>query len=67
MHVMAPNAIIDTSNPYTRGRIYSIIKRKQDGRCHFCDIEFTSDDSIVSCGHGRSYYHESCAKRLHII
>ncbi len=64
---MAPGLILDTSNPYIRGRIHSIIRRKQHGKCHFCNIILSSQDIIVSCGNGRSYYHKSCAQKLHII
>jgi hypothetical protein len=59
--------IIDLSNPRTSRRVLPIIKERQDGKCHYCHVEFRMSDVLVSCGNPRSYYHKSCAQKLHII
>ena len=58
--------IINHSNPGLRGRVLSLIERKQGGRCRLCSVRFAYDDTIISLGHGRSYYHKSCAEKLNI-
>ena len=58
--------IINHSNPGLRGRVLSLIERKQGGRCRLCSMRFAYDDTIISLGHGRSYYHKSCAEKLNI-
>ncbi len=64
---MTKSVIIDTSNHVVAHRILAIIKNRQNGKCHFCGIDFVSGDIIVSCGHRRSYYHKRCARKLNII
>lgn len=43
-----------------------LIERKQGGKCRLCGMRFTDDDTIIGLGHGRSYYHNNCAKKLNI-
>jgi len=64
---MVQNNIIDTDNPSIKNRILNIIKIHQDGKCRFCNKYMNDRDKIVSCGHGRNYYHLHCAQRLNII
>jgi hypothetical protein len=59
--------IIDLSNLHVNHRVLSIIKERQDGKCHYCHVEFRMSDVLVSCDSPRSYYHKSCAQKLHII
>lgn len=47
---MAPTKIIHLANQHTSKRARLIIKRNQDGRCLFCNIEFGLADIIVSHG-----------------
>jgi hypothetical protein len=42
----------------------------QKGLCYFCNEEITSTDSVISRGVGRQkkkYYHNKCARIVHII
>jgi hypothetical protein len=64
---MTKSVIIDTSKYMAVQRVLSIIKNRQDGKCHFCGIDFVLGGIIVGCGHPRSYYHKRCASRLNII
>jgi hypothetical protein len=66
----APNtmiAIINLAMPHLRKRIFSVIQKKQNGKCHHCKRNITQSDTVVSNGHGRGYYHKSCAEKLHVI
>ena len=54
---MTKSVIIDTSKYLAVHRVLSIIKNRQDGKCHFCGIDFVLGGIIVGCGHPRSYYH----------
>jgi hypothetical protein len=60
-------AIINLKSPHLRGRIFSCIQKKQNGKCRHCKMNITLGDTIVSNGNGRGYYHKSCAEKLHII
>ena len=60
-------AVVDLTNSQLRTIIFSAIQRKQDGKCRRCKINITLSDTVVSNGNGRSYYHKSCAEKLHII
>ncbi len=64
---MTKSVIIDTSKYLAVNRVLSIIKTRQNGKCHFCGIDFVLGDIIIGCGHRRSYYHKRCARRLNII
>jgi hypothetical protein len=64
---MTKSVIIDTSKYWAVRRVLSIIKNRQDGKYHFCGIDFVLGGIIVGCGHPRSYYHKRCARRLNII
>ncbi|HEY7110110.1 MAG TPA: hypothetical protein VH415_11810 [Nitrososphaeraceae archaeon] len=65
---MAQPVTFANDEPIIKRRILTIIKRKQNGKCHYCAKDFTVDDIIVSCGtRRRNYYHQVCAKRLNII
>ena len=66
VEILVRYSIINHSNPGLRGRVLSLIERKQGGRCRLCSVRFAYDDTIISLGHGRSYYHESCAEKLNI-
>ncbi len=59
--------VLSKVRPVIMRRILSIIKIRQDGKCHFCSLLFTKEDILVSRGYRRNYYHISCAKTLHII
>ena len=61
------NAVIDLNMSQLRTRIFSVIQKKQNGKCHRCKINITLSDTIVSNGNGRGYYHKSCAEKLNII
>ena len=65
--LITKSVIIDTSKYLAVRRVLSIIKNRQDGKCHFCGIDFVLGGIIVGCGHPRSYYHKRCARRLNII
>jgi hypothetical protein len=58
---------IDLSDPSVSRRVGPIIKKRQQGKCHYCDAEFGVNDILISCGNPRSYYHKQCAKKIHII
>lgn len=65
---LAQPIIFTNIEPVIKRRVLTIIKKKQDGKCHYCDLKFTANDIIVSCGtRRRNYYHKTCAERLHII
>jgi hypothetical protein len=64
---MTKSVVINTSKEFMAHRILSIIKSRQNGKCHFCGIDIVLGDIIVSCGHRRSYYHKGCAIKLNII
>jgi hypothetical protein len=64
---MVQNIIIDIDDPSIKNRILNIIKTYQGGKCRFCNKYINDGDKIVSCGHGRNYYHLPCAQRLNII
>ena len=66
VEILVRYSIINHSNPGLRGRVLSLIERKQGGRCRLCSVKFEYDDTIISLGHGRSYYHKSCAEKLNI-
>ena len=51
------NAVIDLRIPQLRTRIFSVIQKKQNGKCHRCKINITLSDTVVSNGNGRGYYH----------
>ena len=61
------NAVIDLRIPQLRTRIFSVIQKKQNGKCHWCKINITLSDTVVSNGSGRGYYHKSCGEKLHIL
>ena len=61
------NAVIDLKMPQLRTRIFSVIQKKQNGKCHRCEINITLSDTVVSNGNGRGYYHKHCAEKLHIL
>jgi hypothetical protein len=65
-HLVQP-IIFSKVRPIIMRRILCIIKRRQDGKCHFCNLLFSKKDVLVSCGYRRNYYHKSCARKLHII
>ena len=60
---MTKSVIIDTSKYLAVNRVLSIIKTRQNGKCHFCGIDFVLGDIIIGCGHRRSYYHKRCARK----
>ena len=63
---MTNSVIIDTSNFFIAERVLSNIRKKQNGKCHFCGIDFVLGDIIVSCGHRRSLLsQEMCQKTEH--
>jgi hypothetical protein len=64
---LARPKIIELSDPYMRHKVLSIIQARQEGKCHHCDKLIHDNESIVSCGRRKSYYHKSCAQRLNII
>ena len=64
---MVQNIIVNTDNPSIKNRILNIIKVHQGGKCRFCNSSVSDNDKIVSCGHGRNYYHLHRAQRLNII
>lgn len=65
-HLVQP-IVFSKVRPIIMRRILCIIKRRQDGKCHFCNLLFSKKDVLVSCGYRRNYYHKSCARKLHII
>lgn len=65
-HLVQP-IVFSKVRPIIMRRIFCIIKRRQDGKCHFCNLLFSKKDVLVSCGYRRNYYHKSCARKLHII
>ena len=50
-----------------RNRIYSVIQKKQNGKCRRCKMNITLSDTVVSNCNGRGYYHKTCAEKLHIV
>ena len=48
-------------------RILKIIEGKQNGLCIHCKERITHNNTIVSSGRPRRYYHKNCAARLNII
>ncbi len=57
-----------TPNEHRIHRMYSIIKTRQNGLCHYCRLKIEDNDILVSHGSTtKHYYHKMCAKRLHII
>jgi hypothetical protein len=41
---------------------------KQNGLCRSCKQKFNKMDTVVSAGQiHKKYYHEECAKQLHIV
>ena len=44
------NAVVDLSNSQLRTRIFSVIQRKQNGKCHHCKRNITLSDTVVSNG-----------------
>ena len=61
------NAVVDLKNSQLCTRIFSVIQKKQNGKCHRCKINITLSDTVVSNGNGRGYYHKHCAEKLHIL
>ena len=61
------NALVDLKNSQVRTRIFSVIQKKQNGKCHHCKRIVTISDTVVSNGNGRGYYHKQCAEKLQII
>jgi hypothetical protein len=61
------NAVVDLKNSQVGTKIFSVIQKKQNGKCHHCKRIITLSDTVVSNGNGRRYYHKSCAEKLHII
>jgi hypothetical protein len=44
------------------------IVKFQNGSCRFCKNKFTEEDIIISRkGRPRKYYHNHCARLLHIV
>ena len=56
-----------TLDPYIRHKVLSIVQARQEGKCYHCGKLIHDNESIVSCGRRKSYYHKSCAQRLNII
>ena len=51
-------------------RVMRFILNIQKGLCYFCNKEITPTDSVISRGVGRQkkkYYHNKCARIVHII
>jgi hypothetical protein len=48
-------------------QVYPKILAYQGGMCRFCGRSLSFGDTIVGNGVSRKYYHEKCAKRIHII
>jgi hypothetical protein len=61
------NAVVDLKNSQVRTKIFSVIQKKQNGKCHHCKRNIVLSDIVVSNGNGRGYYHKSCAEKLHIL
>ena len=61
------NAVIDLKIPQIRIRIFSVIQKKQNGKCLQCKINIMLSDTVVSNDNGRGYYHKFCAEKLRII
>ena len=47
------NAVVDLKNSQVRTRIFSVIQKKQNGKCHHCKRIITLSDTVVSNGKGR--------------
>jgi hypothetical protein len=65
--LMVKAQLIDFSNPYTYGRLQSLIEKRQNGKCHKCGEPLVASDGIVARGYKRHYYHRECAIKLYII
>lgn len=49
-------------------RVLELIRIKQAGLCWHCQKKIEAEQKIVSRGRSRRfYYHDYCAKKLHII
>jgi len=48
-------------------QVYPKILAYQGGLCRFCGRSLSFADTMVGTGAARKYYHEKCAKRIHII
>ena len=56
---MAHPKIIDLANSFNSSRIFSVIQNKQGGKCHYCQLIIMNNETIVSSGIHRSYYHKA--------
>jgi len=61
------NAVVDLNISHARTRIFTVIQKKQNGKCRHCKRNITLSDTVVSNDNGRGYYHKSCAMKLHIL
>jgi len=59
--------IIELSNSHIRNRVCTIINNRQGGKCHYCGMIISNDETVVSSGSHRLYYHKTCAIKLNII